>query len=80
MPRLVSRNKNVLFQLQEKAEDRFIWGGNRSLVIVNPNVEDSGQYLCLRDNEYEAVHMVEVIDDEPTKQVHIDQDILMQLY
>ena len=38
-------------------------------MIPDTSVEDSGQYLCLRDNEYEAVHMVEVVDDEPTKQV-----------
>ena len=39
------------------------------MVISDLTVDDTGQYVCLMDNEYEAVHIVEVALKEPTRRV-----------
>ncbi len=43
-----------------------MWGKDKSLVITDLDKKDSGTYICLRDNEYEAVHILQVVDDEPS--------------
>ncbi len=32
-------------------------------------MKDSGQYVCFRDGGCEAVHHLEVVDNEPVRQV-----------
>ena len=59
-----------LHSLRQGNEDaRFSWKDKGVLYISDLQVGDTGQYICLNDNEYEAVHMLEVVHREPTRQV-----------
>ena len=53
----------------EGDKGRFWWVGGGKMIISDLRVDDTGQYICLKNGQYEAVHMLEVVLKEPTEQV-----------